>query len=79
MSTYEARCATATRRGSFGVDGLAKSFVTPEQVDAAVLRGRRERSLAVWSVLRAVFGRPGLRDNSGHGAATAEHGAAPTR
>ena len=34
------------------------SVVTPEIVEAAMQRGRRERSIAFWTMLQAVFGRP---------------------
>jgi hypothetical protein len=32
------------------------------QVRAAIGRGRRERSLATWTMLQAVFGHPEARD-----------------
>lgn len=56
MSTYEARRACAARDGTASYP-LAQVAVTPELVEAAIQRGRRERSLAMWSVLQAVFGR----------------------
>ncbi|MFN3565602.1 MAG: hypothetical protein ACK4V1_06420, partial [Burkholderiaceae bacterium] len=34
----------------------------PELVEAAIERGRRERSLAIWSMLQAVFGRRAASD-----------------
>lgn len=36
--------------------------VTPEQVANAIARGRRERSVAFWTMLQTVFGRPEHRD-----------------
>jgi hypothetical protein len=36
--------------------------VDPAVVAAAIERGRRERSLAFWAMLQAVFGRPENRD-----------------
>ena len=39
-------------------------IVTPEIVEAAMLRGRRERSLAFWAMLQSIFGRPEARDES---------------
>jgi hypothetical protein len=36
--------------------------VTPEIVEAAIRRGRYERSVAFWAVLEAIFGRPEQRD-----------------
>lgn len=58
MSTYEARCASAGAASG----PLAEQVVTPERIEAAILRGRRERSLAMWAMLQAVFGRPDARD-----------------
>ncbi len=37
---------------------IASITVTPEIVEAAMQRGRRERSIAFWTMLQAVFGRP---------------------
>jgi hypothetical protein len=34
------------------------SAVSPEIIEAAMQRGRRERSKAFWTMLQAVFGRP---------------------
>jgi len=58
MSTYEARCGlTVSGRGaSVPARNLA------QQARIAIERGRRERSLATWSMLQAVFGRPEARD-----------------
>jgi hypothetical protein len=36
--------------------------VTPEVVAAAIQRGRRERSLAFWAMLEAVFSRPAVHE-----------------
>jgi hypothetical protein len=36
--------------------------VTPELVEAAILRGRHERSKAFWSMLQSIFGRPESRE-----------------
>jgi len=38
--------------------------VTPEVIEAAIQRGRRERSKAFWSLLEALFGRPGERGDA---------------
>jgi hypothetical protein len=35
--------------------------VTPELIEAAVNRARKERSEAFWALLQAVFGRPESR------------------
>lgn len=56
MSTYEARQGAAVRVVG-ARRGFERQVVTSEQIEAAMQRGRRERSLALWSVLRAVFAR----------------------
>ena len=61
MSTYEARKANTTRHDSLS-HRLADISISRESVETALQRGRRERSLALWSMLQAVFGRPEGRD-----------------
>lgn len=78
MSTYEVRCANVVR------DGVRSyrpelSAATPERIEAAVQRGRRERSLAMWSILQAVFGRPEAREQDEVTSPAAERSAGLTR
>ncbi|MEZ5816072.1 MAG: hypothetical protein R3D44_03225 [Hyphomicrobiaceae bacterium] len=63
MSTYEARrdCRATT---AFHHDVSQRPRVTPEMVQAAIQRGRRERSQAMWAMLQAVFGRSDERDET---------------
>jgi len=54
------------------------SVVSPEIIEAAMQRGRRERSKAFWALLQAVFGRPEGADE--HGTHTiGDRNAAPAR
>ncbi len=53
--------------------------VTPEQVANAIARGRRERSVAFWTMLQAVFGRPENRDASDDLAAACDRNGAVLR
>jgi hypothetical protein len=39
------------------IESRAYYGVNPELIDAAIARGRRERSEAVWAMLQMVFGR----------------------
>ena len=42
---------------------VGATVVTPDLIQAAMQRGRRERSLAFWAMMQAVFGR---RDEADH-------------
>jgi len=54
------------------------SIVSREMIDAAMQRGRRERSKAFWSMLQTVFSRPEGADE--HGTHTiGDRNAAPAR
>jgi hypothetical protein len=60
MSTYEARCGlTVSGKGASSPPAAGN---LARQARIAIERGRRERSLATWSMLQAVFGRPEARD-----------------
>jgi hypothetical protein len=61
MSTYEARCGKAVT-GNAAISTPAIGIASHRQADAVIRRGRKERSLAVWAMLQAVFGRPEARD-----------------
>jgi len=63
MSTYEARCASAARHEAPSLRS-GVSVVTSQRIEAAIQRGRRQRSLAMWSMLQAVFGRPEAREQN---------------
>jgi len=60
MSTYEARCGFTV--SGMGASSPPAGASMTRQVRAAIGRGRRERSLATWTMLQAVFGRPEARD-----------------
>ncbi|MGE0701204.1 MAG: hypothetical protein AB7O57_19070 [Hyphomicrobiaceae bacterium] len=54
----------------------ARPVLTGAVIEAAIQRGRRERSQAFWTMLQAIFGRPENRESAEHGHNAVAHGTA---